>query len=60
MPITELAHHFEKYFYENDHFTLFFKGKTQLFRSLVHEEYVTKNDHSEILDWERASYYSGN
>jgi len=57
MPLKELAHLFEKYFYENGNFprTLLY-GQTQIFRSLVREEAIPETDHTEILDWERTTH----
>lgn len=56
MPMAELARLFEEYFQENDRFARSaFQGQTQLFRSLVREEALPEGDHTEILDWERAS-----
>jgi len=57
MPMAELARLFEEYFTENDRFiSTLFQGKTQLFRSFVREESILHDDHTEILDWERASH----
>ncbi len=57
IPMKELAHLFEDYFYETDRFARsHFHGKTQLFRSFVREETLPENDATEILDWERATY----
>ncbi len=56
-PMKELSRLFEQYFYENDRFSrTIFQGKTSLFRSLVREETLPKNDLTEVLDWERASH----
>ncbi|MFQ5807829.1 MAG: 4Fe-4S binding protein [Phycisphaerae bacterium] len=56
MPMAELARLFEQYMSEDDRFTRsVFQGQTQLGRSLVHEEALPDGDHTEILDWERAS-----
>ena len=57
MPMAELARLFEEYFYADGRFTrALFQGNTQLFRSLVSEEALPEYDHTEILDWEKASY----
>ena len=57
MPMAELARLFEEYMYENDRFgRSVFQAETQLFRSLVREEALPEGDHTEILDWERASH----
>jgi len=57
MPMKELARLFEKYFYENENFVrTHYQGQTQLFRSLVREEAIPASDHTEILDWERATH----
>jgi len=56
MPLKELSYLFEKYFYENENFArTHYHGQTQLFRSFVREEAIPENDHTEILDWERAT-----
>lgn len=56
LPMAELAHLFEEYMTENDLFVRsVFQGQTQLGRSLVREEALPEGDHTEILDWERAS-----
>lgn len=61
MPMKELAHLFETYFYENDaRFSrALFRERTQLVRSLVREEALPQHDASEILDWERATHIVG-
>jgi ferredoxin len=57
MPMKELARLFEHYFYDTDSFARsHFHGRTQLFRSLVREEALPEHDHTEILDWERATH----
>lgn len=57
MPMGELALLFEEYMKENDRFARsVFRGQTQIGRSLVREEALPEGDHTEILDWERASY----
>ena len=56
MPMAELSRLFEEYMYENDNFFRSVSaGKTQIFRALVREEALVEGDHTEILDWERAS-----
>ncbi|MEW6426919.1 MAG: 4Fe-4S dicluster domain-containing protein [Thermodesulfobacteriota bacterium] len=57
LPMPELARLFEQYFTENDGALArsFWQGQTQLARTLVREEAVPEEDHSEILDWERAT-----
>jgi ferredoxin len=56
VPMAELARLFEDYFNLDDRFDRsLFQGQTQLFRSLVHEEALPTINHTEILDWERAS-----
>ena len=55
MPMAELAKLFDDYFTQDDRaYRAIFKGPTQLGRALVHEE--TLSDHTEILDWERATH----
>lgn len=57
LPMAQLAQLFETYMTENDRFQrAVFGGSTQVGRSLVHEEALPETDHSEILDWERASH----
>lgn len=56
LPIAELARLFDQYMEQDDRFARsVFRGKTQLGRSLVREEALPESDHTEILDWERAS-----
>jgi len=56
MPMAELARLFDQYMSEDDRFARsVFGGKTQIGRSLVREEALPEDDHTEILDWERAS-----
>ena len=62
VPMKELARLFEQYMDADDRFTtsVLGRGRTQLSRSLVREEALpqsswTECDHTEILDWERAS-----
>lgn len=57
LPMAELARLFDRYMTEDDRFARsVFQGETQLGRSLVREESLPENDHTEILDWERASH----
>lgn len=58
IPMKELAHLFEEYFTENDGALAksIWQGQTQLARTFVREEALPGEDHSEILDWERASH----
>ena len=56
MPMAELASLFEQYMDEEGRFAhSVFQKDTQIGRSLVHEEALPQDDHTEILDWERAS-----
>jgi NAD-dependent dihydropyrimidine dehydrogenase PreA subunit/biotin operon repressor len=56
LPMAELAQLFDRYMTEDDRFARsVFQGQTQLGRSLVREEALSAGDHTEILDWERAS-----
>jgi ferredoxin len=56
LPMAELARLFEEYMDVDDRFTRsVFQGQTQIGRSLVREEALPEGDHTEILDWERAS-----
>jgi len=57
LPMAELARLFDRYMTEDDRFARsVFQGQTQLGRSLVREEALIDQDHTEILDWERASH----
>lgn len=58
LPMKELAHLFEQYFHENNGklYNTLWKGQTQLARTFVREEVIPDNDHSEILDWEKATH----
>jgi NAD-dependent dihydropyrimidine dehydrogenase PreA subunit len=57
MPMTELARLFDEYMYTDDRFSrALFAGQTQVGRSLVREEALPEGDHTEILDYERASH----
>ncbi len=56
IPQKELARLFDKYMREDDRFSRsVFQGQTQVGRTLVREEALPKEDHTEILDWERTS-----
>ena len=56
LPLKELAGLFDAYMHGDDRFAraVFTEG-TQIGRSLVREEALPEGDHTEILDWERAS-----
>jgi len=57
LPMAELARLFEEYMTQDDRFArAIFQGETQIGRSLVREEALPEDDHTEILDWERASH----
>ena len=57
MPMAELARLFDQYMEQDDKFIhSLFQGQTQVGRSLVYEEAIPESDHTEILDWERASH----
>jgi ferredoxin len=59
LPMAELAHLFHEYqdTKEDGRFAhSVFQGQTQVGRSLVREEALPEGDHTEILDWERASH----
>jgi ferredoxin len=59
LPMAELARLFHEYMdtKEDGRFThSVFQGQTQIGRSLVREEALPEGDHTEILDWERASH----
>jgi ferredoxin len=56
-PIGELATLFDQYFFEHEAFAhAVFAGQTQIGRALVREEALPEGDHTEVLDWERASH----
>ncbi len=56
LPMSELARLFEEYMTQSKRFQAsVFGGQTQIGRTLVHEEALPQDDHTEILDWERAS-----
>ena len=55
-PTEELAKLFDEYFFERPDFAhAVFAGQTQIGRALVREEALPAGDHTEVLDWERAS-----
>ena len=57
MPMAELARLFDQYMKQDDRFARsVFQGEIQIGRSLVREEALPEGDHTEILDWERASH----
>ncbi|KPL09067.1 4Fe-4S ferredoxin [candidate division BRC1 bacterium SM23_51] len=57
VPMAELARLFDEYMNKDDRFVRsVFQRQTQVGRSLVHEEALPEGDHTEILDWERASH----
>jgi len=56
VPQAELARLLEEYMHQDDRFgRSVFRGQTQFGRSVVREEALPQGDHTEILDWERAS-----
>jgi ferredoxin len=56
-PMKELAGLFDAYMNEEDRFARsVFREQTQLGRSMVREESLPEENHTEILDWERASH----
>lgn len=56
-PMAELARLFDQYFFERETFAdAVFAGQTQIGRSLVNEDALPQGDHTEALDWERASF----
>jgi len=57
VPMTELARLFDQYMDQDDRLARsVFRSPTQIGRSLVREEALPEGDHTEILDWERASH----
>lgn len=57
VPMEEIAQLFDKYMKENDLFAKsVFQKSTQIGRALIQEETLPEGDHTEILDWERATY----
>ncbi len=56
VPLADLAKLFDQYMHQDDKFARsVFQGQTQIGRTLVQEDALPEDDHSEILDWERAS-----
>ena len=56
LPLKELARLFDAYMHGDERFARsVFTAQTQIGRSLVREEALPEGDHTEILDWERAS-----
>jgi ferredoxin len=56
LPLKELARLFDAYMLGDDRFARsVFAADTQIGRSLVREEALPEGDHTEILDWERAT-----
>lgn len=58
LSLKELAKLFDEYMYKDNQFAraVFSDDRTQLGRSLVREEALPADDHTEILDYERASH----
>lgn len=57
LPMAELARLFDQYMTEDSRMqTAVFGKRTQIGRSLVREQALPRDDHTEILDWERASH----
>ena len=57
LPVEELTKLFEAYMFQDDRFAnSLFAGNTQIGRVLPHEEMLVQQDHSEVLDWERATH----
>ncbi|MBN2475183.1 MAG: 4Fe-4S binding protein [Pirellulales bacterium] len=57
LPMAELARLFDEYMGSSDRFyRSAMGGRTQLGRSLVREESLPEDDHTEVLDWQRASH----
>jgi ferredoxin len=56
LPLVELARLFDEYMFKDRRFGgSVFQGETQIGRTLVREESLPDDDHTEVLDWERAS-----
>ncbi len=56
LPMKELAQLFDAYMNEDNRFAnSVFGAETQIGRALTHEEALVNQDHTEILDWERAT-----
>ncbi|HNR31085.1 MAG TPA: 4Fe-4S binding protein [Candidatus Hydrogenedentes bacterium] len=61
LPMAEIARLFDQYMRDDGKFArAVFGGETQLGRTLVHEEALPDGDHTEVLDWERATHLIGN
>ncbi len=57
LPMAELSRLFEQYMHADDRLSRsVFEGRTQPARALVREETLPEGDHTEVLDWERASH----
>jgi ferredoxin len=57
VAMKDLALLFDQYMNEDDRFArAVFDGQAQLGRSMVREEALPEESHTEILDWERASH----
>ncbi len=56
LPMGELSRLFEQYMNDDASIRSVFRGQTQLGRAMVHEEALPQGDHTEVLDWERASH----
>lgn len=57
VPMKEVAALFDQYMQENDQFAkAVFQKNTQIGRALIQEETLPEGDHTEILDWERATH----
>lgn len=56
LPLKELAELFEEYMTKDDRLAKsLFEGSTQFARTLIHEQALPTDAHSEVLDWERAT-----
>jgi ferredoxin len=55
LPMAELAKLFDDYMHEKHFMRTAFAAQTQIGRALVREEALPTEDHTEVLDWERAS-----
>jgi len=57
IPLAELARLFDLYMHDDERpGRSAFQGQMQAGRALVHEEALPEGDHTEVLDWERASH----
>ena len=57
VPLAELARLFDQYMrLEGKFVRSIFRAQTQIGRSLVQEQALPEDDHTEILDWERTSH----